>query len=154
MEKKLWVILAIYLPVIFWLSVLAYLAVVKDFHTLLAIIAGGAILRLLCEVIYFFYQKPRPYQVLNVVPPHAAWLFSPYKKRPDSFPSAHAADLFFGSLFLLASHFYLLGLLAFLVAVLNGFGRVKLLYHYKVDILAGAGLALIWLIFVRFVVKI
>lgn len=146
--------LAIKLPVFFWLAVFIYLLIIKDYPTAIFITLGGVVLRAVCEVIYFFYKKPRPYQVKGVIPTHSLLFGSPLETRHASFPSAHAALLFFASFFLIFSNFYFLGAVSILVAILTSYGRVKLLYHYTIDIFAGAALASIWLIFMAFVARI
>jgi membrane-associated phospholipid phosphatase len=80
-------------------------------------------------------------------------MMSAVHSRPDSFPSAHAAVMFFGSFFLIYGNFYVLGILALIAAVLTSIGRIKLYYHYLIDILAGGFLALIWLIFTCFIAR-
>jgi membrane-associated phospholipid phosphatase len=152
-EKSLQTFFAIYLPINFWLLALLYLLIVKDFSTAIFTVLGGIILRAVCEVIYFFYKKPRPYQKIGVEPPNSAILLSPFGNKPDSFPSAHAAVMFFGAFFLIFNSFYFLGSLGFLAAILTSYSRVKLLYHYPIDIFAGAALASVWLIFMAFVAR-
>jgi membrane-associated phospholipid phosphatase len=151
---KIQTFLAIKLPVFFWLAVLIYLLIIKDYPTAIFITLGGIILRAVCELIYFFYKKPRPYQVKGTVPPNSLLFGSPLETRHASFPSAHAAVMFYAAFFLAFSNFYLLGIAAFIAAILTCIGRVKLLYHYTIDIFAGAALASIWLIFMAFVARI
>lgn len=147
------VLLGLVLPVVFWLAVLSYLLAAGSYRNLIYIIAGGILLRAFCEIIYFFYKKPRPYQKSGVIPPHSWWLFSPQLNRPDSFPSAHAAISFFGAFVLLYFGFVFLAALALLAAFLNAWGRVSLKYHDWLDILGGGVLAGFWLILFVFVVR-
>ena len=153
-QSFLWTFLAIYLPNIFWPLIGIYFITHKNFNIIAWIVLCAGALRLFCEVIYFFHKKARPYQLEHVVPAHSAWMFSPYKLRPDSFPSAHAATLFYGSFYLLFAHFYFLGVAALVMAFLNAWSRVRLLYHYWIDIVGGFILAGFWLIFMRIIAKI
>jgi membrane-associated phospholipid phosphatase len=152
--SKILIFFGLILPVIFWLPVLGFLLYKQDYFTLIFVGLGGIVLRAVCEIIYFFYKEQRPYQKMGITPPHSWWLASPYKQRHDSFPSAHSAVMFYGSFFLISSHYYYLGAGAFLAAFLTVYGRVKLFYHYKMDVWAGAALASLWLIFMLFVARI
>ena len=151
--NKTLIFFGLILPIIFWVPILGYLIYNRDYFTLVYVGLGGMVLRAVCEIIYFFYKAERPYQKMSITPPHSWMLASPYKQRHDSFPSAHAAVMFYGSFFLIFAHYYYFGAGAFLAAFLTGYGRVKLYYHYKTDIWAGAALASIWLIFMAFVAR-
>ena len=93
------------------------------------------------EIIRFFYNRPRPFEVLeNVV------------KLTDhttgsSFPSGHAAVIFglAGFLFL---HNRKIGLWFLAAAVLIGIARVAVGVHYPSDILGGltVGLVSAWIV--------
>ncbi|HVY67947.1 MAG TPA: phosphatase PAP2 family protein [Patescibacteria group bacterium] len=90
----------------------------------------------ICEGIYFFYKKVRPYQNLGFLPPIAPLFLSFDEKRSNSFPSGHAASL--AAISAVCFVFSpLLGILGFAAAILNGAARVILGYHYLSDVLAG-----------------
>lgn len=96
----------------------------------------GLIARLvITEIIRFFYDRPRPFEVLDVTQ-----LIS---HGPEaSLPSGHAAFYFALSLFV----FFInkkIGALFLSVTILMGLGRIFAGIHYPLDILAGFGVGLV-----------
>ncbi len=152
--NSIFVVWGVYLPVLFYLCVTIFLFSLKEYRLLVTLLGNGLFLRFgICELIYLFYKKPRPYQKLGINPPHTQLFLSPIEKRYDSFPSAHSTVLFFLAGYLYLNNFLVLGYLAFFVAILAVFSRVKLLYHYWSDIFAGISLAILWLILITRFVK-
>jgi undecaprenyl-diphosphatase len=102
---------------------------------ILCLVAVGIARGIVTEIIYYFYQKQRPYQSF-AFDPVSSWLFSKVSKRGDSFPSGHTVSIVAAStvLYLFLPSY---GLAGFLIAVMVGYGRVRLGNHYPVDILAG-----------------
>lgn len=98
------------------------------------------------EIIRLFYSRPRPFEVLDIVP-------LIFHKAGGSFPSGHAA--FF---FALAASIYFyphtkdsgarayhkkLGVLFFIGAIIVGLARISAGIHWPTDVLAGAAIGII-----------
>ncbi len=64
--------------------------------------------------------------------------------RFDSFPSGHTFGAFSGAAFLQTRYGYKVGLPAYALATLTGISRVHGNYHYADDVIAGAGIAMLW----------
>ena len=114
----------------------------KNFRvTALALVTAVFSRFLVTEIIRFFYNRPRPFEILEGV-----------RKLTDhttgsSFPSGHAAFVF-----ALAGFVYLhnrkMGVLFLMLALLIGLGRVAAGVHYPSDILGGlaVGFVSVWLV--------
>lgn len=93
------------------------------------------------EVIRFFYNRLRPFQVLSDV--HQLVLH----ETGASFPSGHASAAF---AIAMAVYYYYpkTSILFFLAALSIGFGRVAAGIHWPTDIIGGAGVGILagWLI--------
>lgn len=103
---------------------------------ILALVAFLLAKFVVCDCVYFFYKKQRPYQKLNFSPPAATFFISWLHKKFDSMPSSHAASLTAISCVCLVFLPWL-GALGLISAVFNSVARVILGYHYPSDILAG-----------------
>ena len=90
----------------------------------------------ICEAIYFFIKKARPYQRLKFVPYSSNWLFSFNNIRQDAMPSGHSAILAAISV-VFYWFFPWLGPAWIVGTFLNGIARVILGYHDPKDVVAG-----------------
>lgn len=88
---------------------------------------------LITEIIRFFYNKPRPFEMLSFLP-----LIS---ESSGSFPSGHAAFLFALAMAMF-SFDRKLGFWFFLLAFLNGLARIIAGVHWPTDILGGAAIGI------------
>ncbi|MBI5529957.1 MAG: phosphatase PAP2 family protein [Candidatus Doudnabacteria bacterium] len=123
-----------------------YLLVLGKYKELILLLVSFVLARIIINpLVFLVYKRQRPYQKLNFVPPHNAWLFSNITARYNSFPSDHAAS--FASIAApLVIFFPLLGGVIIIIAIFNGLSRIVLGYHYISDILAGwlVGLLAAW----------
>lgn len=92
---------------------------------------------------YFFY-RPRPYIALS--------LESLITKTTSAFPSGHAAFFFALSVAVLFFH-KRLGVWFLIVSVLMGFARVYAGVHYPLDIVGGAAIGVVSVLFAVFVLE-
>ncbi len=128
------------------LGILAVLIFFKKRRLLFESLISAAAARFgITDIIRYFYNRPRPFEVGNFTP-----LIS--HEYGYSFPSGHAA--FF---FALATTIFLYdrrwGAIFFLGAVLIGIGRVWAGVHWYSDILGGAVVGILTSIFVNFLVR-
>ena len=109
--------------------------------------AGAVLARFVfTEVIRYFYDRPRPFEVLNNV-------YQLIQHSPGgSFPSGHAA--FF---FALATGVFFYrkwwGVLFYAAALLVSFSRVAAGIHWTSDIVAGAAIGIFSAILINFLFK-
>lgn len=97
------------------------------------------------ELIRFFYNRQRPFAVLEGVRVLKYQLFDLFNTADGSFPSGHAALAF--AVATAVSFFYpKTSILFFLAALSIGFGRVAAGVHWPSDILGGAivGIGTAW----------
>ena len=108
------------------------------FLTILSLLIGRGII---VSAIRFFWPRPRPFVALNFEP-----LIN--MAAAPSFPSGHAA-LFFT----LAAVAYLInrrwGIYLFIGAIINALARVAVGVHWPLDIVGGAVLGIIVVLFLR-----
>ncbi|MDP3935285.1 MAG: phosphatase PAP2 family protein [Candidatus Giovannonibacteria bacterium] len=135
-----------YLP--WWVGIGVFLFLIfgrdkkKEFRMLIEVFSAGILSRFVfTEIIRFFYNSPRPFEVLDNV-------YQLIQHSPGgSFPSGHAA--FF---FALATGVFFYrkwwGILFYAIAIAIGFARVAAGLHWPSDILAGAviGIFSAWLV--------
>ena len=145
--KKLWILLAnysifVFLAIGIWVGLMPG-GLVYIFLSLLAVIIGRGVF---CKLFYILYPKRRPYQSGALEPPFSIF-FSWKKLSADSFPSGHVTSLV-GISVVFGSFNVWVGLLCFVIALITGIARVRLKYHYPVDVFGGVILG----IFTGFVV--
>jgi membrane-associated phospholipid phosphatase len=134
-----WLFCGVYILVIV-LGLSIYLYAIGQRKVILITLMALVIARLIISpLIFYFYQKPRPYQKLNYLPVGSLFgslLFSPNTLRHTSYPSDHAL-----SFAAITTVFFwyspILGSVMILASILNGCGRVILGYHYAIDIISG-----------------
>ena len=134
--RRFWMFWGIYVVGFFYCGVIFFFFPGFRAITFLASIAFLLARLVICETVYFFYKKVRPYQKLHFLPPFFPLLLSINEKRSNSMPSGHAASLMAISCVCLA-FLPLLGVLGLIAAIFNGIARVILGYHYPFDVLAG-----------------
>lgn len=128
-----------YLPYLLVLGFLIYALKQKKWRLRFLIIADGVLAIILArgiitEVFRFFYNHPRPFEVLNFAP-----LIG---ESGSSFPSGHAT--FFFALAIVAIYYSReLGWWYLAFAVLNGIARVYAGVHWPLDILGGAAIGIL-----------
>ncbi len=103
------------------------------------VILGGAsfvIARwVVTQGINYFYKKQRPYQKFSFNPITSKF-FSWQTTIPNSFPSRHTVS--FTSVAVVVIFFSpFIGLLLVLATLMTGLGRVRLGYHWPIDIIGG-----------------
>ncbi|MBI2054202.1 MAG: phosphatase PAP2 family protein [Candidatus Staskawiczbacteria bacterium] len=111
---------------------------------LFAVLAGIISRFLINEIIYFFYKRKRPPEVVN------AKTLIKTPKHP-AFPSGHAS-FFFSISFAVLPYNFSLGIIFIFLSSLISFARIFAGVHWPSDILAGAGAGilsnlLIWIFF-------
>jgi undecaprenyl-diphosphatase len=143
------VFLAKYLPIVLTAAVVLFVLKQKNakyriymsaFFIISALISRG----ILTETIRFFYNRPRPYLVLD---------FTPFfNETTFSFPSGHAAFLFACAGVLLYFNrkwgvWFLIG------AFVNGIARIASGMHWPTDILGGVLVSAVAVIIAHFLVS-
>lgn len=134
------VFLASYLPILIVFGILFFVfrsssSWKKRFFLLLLLALSAVIARgILTEVIRFFYERPRPFEFLQISP-----LFS---KESFSFPSGHIAFLFALSFIVFFFH-RRWGVVFLALSLLVGIARVVAGVHFPSDILGGIIVALL-----------
>ncbi len=98
----------------------------------------------LTETIRFFYNHPRPFDVLGFAP-----LIS---ESGSSFPSAHAA-LFFALAMVVFYRNRKWGIWFLIWAFVNGIARIYVGVHWPLDILGGAVIGIISAIFIHWLLR-
>jgi membrane-associated phospholipid phosphatase len=134
--RRFWMFWGIYVVGFFYCGVVLFFLPRWRAMATLALAAFLFARFVICEAIYFFYKKVRPYQKLHFLPPFFPLLLSFNEKRSNSMPSGHAASLMAVSCVCLAFLPWL-GLPGIVAAIFNGIARVILGYHYPSDVLAG-----------------
>lgn len=102
---------------------------------ILCLVALAVARGLVTELITFLYKKQRPYQVYTF-DAVSSWLFSRRTMRENSFPSGHTVSVVAIST-VLVWYYPAFGILGYVLALLVGYGRVRLGNHFPVDILGG-----------------
>lgn len=103
---------------------------------LLILASFGLSRAVVANLVARLYHKERPYQRFGFEPRSSFW-FSRITDKRNSFPSKHVAGLV--SISMMLFFFYpIAGVLGLLVAVMAGWARVIMGYHYVSDLLAGA----------------
>lgn len=103
----------------------------RNFVTVCGALVAGSIARLgVTEIIRFFYDRPRPFEVLDIIQ-----LIR--RDSGHSFPSGHAA-FFFAFSYMIWARNRILGIVFFVVSALIGFGRIFVGFHWPLDVLGGA----------------
>ncbi|HTY82055.1 MAG TPA: phosphatase PAP2 family protein [Dehalococcoidales bacterium] len=92
----------------------------------------------LVGIVNHFYFRPRPF---NVLPPDTVTLLF-YKPTDSSFPS-NLASILFAAAWPVFIKNKTWGSIMLAIDVLAGFGRVFIGVHYPLDILGGAGIAVV-----------
>ena len=113
----------------------------KNFRVAVFALATAILSRfLVTEIIRFFYNRPRPFEILEGV----GQLVD--HSGGGSFPSGHAAFAF-GLAFFVYIHNKNKGICYLIIALLMGLGRVLAGVHYPSDILGGltVGLVSAWI---------
>lgn len=136
-----------YLPIFLVVGAAAVLFLEKNwrrrlnflFFVGLSVILSRAILT---EIIRFIYFRPRPFAALNFQP------LMDYAAAP-SFPSGHAAFYFALALAVLIFGYKKLGWIFIGASLLIGAARVAAGLHWPTDIVAGAAVALISVLVVK-----
>ena len=105
------------------------------------LLAGGISRFIIVGIIYAFYQRKRPLEVLTI---------TSLIKKPNhpSFPSGHAS-FFFGVAFAIAFFSFPWAIAASLLILLVCLARIFCGVHWPLDILGGAGAALIACIIIQ-----
>ncbi len=143
------VLVARYVPYLLVIGFFVLLTDVRGARRKIFLFAQAAIIALLArgivvETIRFFYDRPRPFELLGFEP---LILQNPLE---PAFPSGHAA-FFFGLAFAVWQVNRTWGVWYLIAAFLNGFARVFVGIHWPLDVAAGAvigalsALAVIWL---------
>lgn len=119
----------------------------RELWMVLEALAAGLMSRFIfTELIRYFYDRPRPFEVLSSI-------YRLLEHSPGgSFPSGHAAFFFA----LAASIFFyrkIWGIVFFLAALSIGLGRVAAGLHWPSDILAGAVLGILTSVIVNLISK-
>lgn len=147
---SLGVFLASYLPYFLVLGFLIFILRQKKFSekVFTFLFAGLTVILsrgLITETTRFFYNRLRPFAVLNFNPLISA-------ETNNSFPSGHAA-FFFG---LAAVVFYFnkkLGTWFLVLTLLNGFARIFVGVHWPSDVLGGAIIGVVSFFAIKIMVK-
>jgi len=106
---------------------------------LVLLVALGILLAMgLNQLIGMFFFRPRPFVG------HQIFYYASPGLLPKSFPSDHATVAFLMASALLFARFRLWGWVLIAVAVVVGASRVVIGIHYPLDILAGAGIGLLF----------
>lgn len=101
---------------------------------------------IICQIIYMFYKRQRPYQQYNFTPEASNW-FSSLTTKATSFPSRHTLALAsFSTIFFIFNP--IIGILAFIVTILTGLARVMFGFHFISDVIFGLVIGFIGSLFV------
>lgn len=133
--RRFWAFWGIY-SVLLLFIVGGYLLFIGEWKKVFLAFLAFVLARLiLSPLIYLFYKKARPYQVLNFIPVHS-WLLSEPTIKLNSFPSDHGVS--WASITLVLCYFFPpFGIALILFTIINGMARVVLGYHHVDDIFAG-----------------
>lgn len=134
--RRFWEFCGIY-SLLFLLASMVWFSFAYDWQITAFVFLVFILVRgIISPLIFLFYKKSRPYQRLGFVPIQNIYLLSGVTKRQNSFPSDHAGSF---SAISMSVYFFFpaLGIVLFILTVLNGLGRVVLGYHDIWDILAG-----------------
>lgn len=99
---------------------------------------------LLTEIIRFFYNHPRPFDVLGFTP-----LIG---ESGYSFPSGHAA-WFFALAMVIFFRNRKWGTWFFVLALVNGIARIYVGVHWPLDILGGAAIGILSVVFIHWLMR-
>ncbi len=114
----------------------AYLLFIGQWREVIITLAAFVLARLIISpLIYVFYKKERPYQILHFIPVRSV-LFSEPTSKHNSFPSDHAIS-FAAITTALWWYFPVLGMILVIVTLLNGMARIVMGYHYISHLVAG-----------------
>lgn len=109
---------------------------------MLAVVSGIFARFFLAEVIRFFYDRPRPFEIINGVNQVIT------HTTGGSFPSGHTTFAFaFAGL--IYAYYPKLGVFLFILSGLIGLGRVMAGVHYPTDILGGVLIGLFSALFIK-----
>jgi membrane-associated phospholipid phosphatase len=149
--RRFWVFCGVYTVGFFYCGIILFFIPHWRSLAIMAFFAFILAKFIISKPIYWIYNRQRPYQKWNFVPPSSGFFFSWVNKKPDSMPSTHGASFMAINLVCLA-FFPVLGVLGIITTVFTGMARVILGYHYPSDVFAGwfvglisALLAILWL---------
>lgn len=99
---------------------------------ILLVVSGG----ITTEIIRYFYHRPRPFLVLNIIPLSLGI-------KTYSFPSGHTIAMFSIAFVILLFRRRLFGYIAIILAIIGAIARVMMGVHWLSDVVGGALIALI-----------
>ena len=132
------VLVARYVPYLLIIGFFVLLTDVRGARRRIFVFAQAAIIALVgrgivVETISFFYDRPRPFELLGFEP------FISQSALEPAFPSGHAA-FFFGLAFAVWQINRMWGIWYLAAAFLNGFARVFVGVHWPLDVAIGAAI--------------